>query len=260
MKDGVTISLFELASRYPTDDAARMFLEEQRWHGQPVCPYCGTLVHQHKHHHKGEQGYYHCSTCNQVYTVRNGTIFERSHIGLAKWRFALYYILTARKGVSSLQLSKHLGITQKSTWFMLQRIRTAMSAGSIKLSGTVEIDEAYIRNVVVNIKQFNGKYLSITTNVRMYNLHSIYGTLKPIICQQGNIYDILPDINLNGNWYLHEIDKAKIIKILDDVNRNKFFQLEEMDFFKGCMKHFHWTSSRTILRNYIMLWISFQNC
>ncbi len=144
MKDGVTISLFELASRYPTDDAARMFLEEQRWHGQPVCPYCGTLVHQHKHHHKGEQGYYHCSTCNQVYTVRTGTIFERSHIGLAKWLFALYYILTARKGVSSLQLSKHLGITQKSTWFMLQRIRTAMSAGSIKLSGTVEIDEAYI--------------------------------------------------------------------------------------------------------------------
>lgn len=144
MKDKVTISLFELASRYPTDDSDRVFLEEQRWHGQPICPYCGTLVNRHKHHHKGEVGYYHCSTCNQVYTVRTGTIFERSHIGLAKWLFAPYYILTARKGVSSLQLSKHLGITQKSTWFMLQRIRTAMSAGSIKLSGTVEIDEAYM--------------------------------------------------------------------------------------------------------------------
>ena len=144
MNDKVTISLFELASKYPTDDSARIFLEEQRWHGQPVCPYCGSKSQQHKHHHKGEQGYYHCSTCNQVYTVRTGTIFERSHIGLAKWLFALYYILTARKGVSSLQLSEHLGITQKSTWFMLQRIRTAMSAGSIKLSGTVEIDEAYM--------------------------------------------------------------------------------------------------------------------
>lgn len=144
MNDKVTISLFELASKYPTDDAARVFLEEQRWHGMPACPYCGTLVNQHKHHHKEDQGYYHCSTCNQVYTVRTGTIFERSHIGLAKWLFALYYILTARKGVSSLQLSKHLGITQKSTWFMLQRIRTAMNSGSIQLSGTVEIDEAYI--------------------------------------------------------------------------------------------------------------------
>ena len=144
MKDKVTISLFELASKFPTDDSARVFLEEQRWHGQPVCPYFGSKIHQHKHHHNREQGYYHCSTCNQVYTVRTGTIFERSHIGLAKWLFALYYMLTARKGVSSLQLSKHLGITQKSTWFMLQRIRTAMSAGSIKLSGTVEIDEAHI--------------------------------------------------------------------------------------------------------------------
>ena len=144
MNDKVTISLFELASKYPTDDSARIFLEEQRWHGQPVCPYCGSKSQQHKHYHKGESGYYHCHKCNKVYTVRTGTIFERSHIGLAKWLFALYYILTARKGVSSLQLSKHLGITQKSTWFMLQRIRTAMSAGSIKLSGTVEIDEAYI--------------------------------------------------------------------------------------------------------------------
>lgn len=144
MNDKVTISLFELASKYPTDDSARIFLEEQRWHGQPVFPYCGSNSQQHKHHHKGEQGYHHCSTCNQVYTVRTGTIFERSHIELAKWLFALYYILTARKGVSSLQLSKHLGITQKSTWFMLQRIRTAMSAGSITLFGTVEIDEAYI--------------------------------------------------------------------------------------------------------------------
>jgi len=144
MNDKVTISLFELASRYPTDDSARVFLEEQRWNGQPACPYCGSKIQQHKHYHKGESGYYHCHKCNKVYTVRTGTIFEKSHIGLAKWLFALYYILTARKGVSSLQLSKHLGITQKSTWFMLQRIRTAMSAGSIKLSGTVEIDEAYI--------------------------------------------------------------------------------------------------------------------
>lgn len=55
MNDKVTISLFELASKYPTDDSARVFLEEQRWNGQPVCPYCGTLVNQHKHHHKGEQ-------------------------------------------------------------------------------------------------------------------------------------------------------------------------------------------------------------
>ena len=140
MNDKLTISLFELATRFPTDDDARIFLEDLRWHGQRICPYCGTVIKQYKE----KEGYYRCGTCRQVYTVRTGTVFERSHIGLAKWLFALYYILTARKGVSSLQLSKHLGITQKSAWFMLQRIRTAMSSGGIVLSGTVEVDEAYI--------------------------------------------------------------------------------------------------------------------
>ena len=140
MNDRLTISLFDLAGTFQSDRDARLFLEERRWHGHRVCPYCGTVIGQ--YHEK--DGYYRCGTCNQVYTVRTGTIFERSHISLRKWLFALYYILTARKGVSSLQLSKHLGITQKSTWFMLQRIRTAMSAGGICLSGTVEIDEAYI--------------------------------------------------------------------------------------------------------------------
>ena len=141
MNDRLTISLFELETRFSSDLEAREFLEELRWHGQRVCPYCGTLVHQHNE----KEGYYRCGTCRQVYTVRTDTIFERSHIGLRKWLFAIYYILTARKGVSSLQLSKHLGITQKSSWYMLQRIRTAMQGnGSVMLSGVVEIDEAYI--------------------------------------------------------------------------------------------------------------------
>lgn len=76
--------------------------------------------------------------------MKTGTVFERSHIGLRKWLFAIYYILTARKGVSSLQISKHLSITQANAWYMLQRIRTAMGVGNLVLSGIVEIDEAYI--------------------------------------------------------------------------------------------------------------------
>ena len=145
MNDKLTISLFELHRHFPTDEETRLWLEERRWHGQRVCPHCGAIEHQHVQHRDGKAGYYRCAKCGKVYTVRTGTIFERSHIGLQKWLFAIYYILTARKGVSSLQLSKHLDITQKSSWYMLQRIRTAMQGnGSVLLSGLVEIDEAYI--------------------------------------------------------------------------------------------------------------------
>jgi hypothetical protein len=84
--------------------------------------------------------------CKEDFTVRTGTIFERSHIPLDKWLYAMYLISTARKGISSMQISKELGITQKSAWFMLQRIREACGngAGGGLLSGIVEADETYL--------------------------------------------------------------------------------------------------------------------
>lgn len=76
--------------------------------------------------------------------MRTGTIFERSHVPLHKWIYAMYLMVTARKGISSMQLAKEIGVTQKSAWFMLQRLREACGGDSQKLSGTVEIDETFI--------------------------------------------------------------------------------------------------------------------
>ena len=78
------------------------------------------------------------------FTVRTGTVFERSHIPLDKWFYAIYLLQTARKGISSLQLSKELGIRQASTWFMLHRLRVACGIEAIPLWGPVEVDETYI--------------------------------------------------------------------------------------------------------------------
>jgi hypothetical protein len=91
-------------------------------------------------------GYFRCLACKEDFTVRTGTIMERSHIPLDKWLYAMYAVATARKGVSSMQLSKELGITQKSAWFMLSRIREACGkgAGSGLLSGIVEADETFL--------------------------------------------------------------------------------------------------------------------
>jgi transposase-like protein len=111
-----------------------------RWKGQPICPFCAC----NKIKTINPEGFFRCLLCEEKFTVRTGTIWERSHISLDKWFFAFYLIVTARKGISSLQISKELGITQKSAWFMLHRIREACGADLIKLKGVIEADECYI--------------------------------------------------------------------------------------------------------------------
>ena len=137
-----TISTYEFLQRFPTADAARLYLEERRWDGRPVCPHCGGTRH---HARTGKRiGYYRCHDCAREFTVRTGTIFERSHVPLNKWLYTMYLLVTSRKGVSSLQLSKEIGVTQKTAWFMLGRLREACSEDAEKLSGVVEVDEAFI--------------------------------------------------------------------------------------------------------------------
>jgi transposase-like protein len=136
----VTISTYKVMKQFPDEKTARIYLEERRWNGHIFCPFC----HSDKIQTRPVDGLYRCLTCKDEFTVRTGTIMERSHIPLDKWVFAMYLIVTARKGVSSLQLSKELGITQKSAWFMLQRLREACGRGHEPLEGIVEADECFI--------------------------------------------------------------------------------------------------------------------
>lgn len=138
MNDKVTISTFELFKMFPDEESARLYLEGRRWPYGMVCPKCsGKQITTRK------GGYYRCNICNLDFTIRTGTIFQRSHVPLHKWLYAMYLLVTARKGISSLQLSKEIGITQKSAWYVLQRIRSACGNKLDILQGTVEIDETY---------------------------------------------------------------------------------------------------------------------
>jgi transposase-like protein len=144
-KDKFTVSTYEFLKQFPDEKTAREHLEKLRWNGQPCCPLCGSKERIQHQTRKGVNGYYRCLSCVKFFTVRTGTIFERSHVRLDKWLYAMYLLSTSRKGVSSLQLSKELGITQKTAWFLLQRLRTACSNGKPPLlTGVVEIDETYI--------------------------------------------------------------------------------------------------------------------
>jgi transposase-like protein len=145
----VTISTYEFHARFPNEETAREHIEKKRWQGKPTCPHCGCEKQQYPQKRDGKAGYYLCYRCKKVYTVRTGTLFERSHVPLHKWLFAIYLVVTARKGISSMQLSKELGIRQGTVWFMLQRIREVCGKwdkgeGAWFLSGIVEADETYI--------------------------------------------------------------------------------------------------------------------
>ena len=139
--DKVTISAFEFMKLFPNEDSAIQWFERKRWAGHVACPLCHNeqiIVLQTKPH------FYQCRSCGLDFSVRTNTVMHRSHIPLHKWFYAMYCVVTARKGISSLQLSKELGITQKSAWFLLQRIREGCNSGDQLLGKVVEIDETYI--------------------------------------------------------------------------------------------------------------------
>ncbi|MGP0092675.1 MAG: IS1595 family transposase [Xanthobacteraceae bacterium] len=136
-----TISTFQLFEMFPDQEAARTYLEGRLWPNGPRCPVCGMgeRITERK------DGFYRCNQCKEDFTVRTGTIFERSHVPLHKWVYAMYLLVTARKGISSMQLAKEIGITQKSAWFVLHRLREACGGkGLTKLRGIIEIDETFV--------------------------------------------------------------------------------------------------------------------
>lgn len=151
--DHVTVSTYQFLKSIPDAETARKLLEQKRWNGSPVCPCCSE---QQRVQVRKVVGYFRCLACKTDFTVRTGTIFERSHVPLDKWLYAMYLVVTARKGISSLQLSKELGVTQKTAWFMLQRIRAACGDGRDDddqngfLRGIVEADETYIGGKEMN--------------------------------------------------------------------------------------------------------------
>lgn len=118
------------------------FLIALRWPHGPVCPRC----HSHEHRFIKTRTIWVCKSCQKQYSVKVGTIFEDSPIKLDKWMCAIWMIVSAKNGVSSYEVARALGVTQKTAWFMMHRIRLMLQNGSVdrKLMGEVEADETYI--------------------------------------------------------------------------------------------------------------------
>ena len=134
---------------FTDENKAREFLEASRWPDGPVCPFCGQLDTVSPFNGKSMgPGWYHCNECREKFTIRVGTLYARSHIPLHKWLFATHLIISSKKGMSALQLSRLLGLSYKSSWFMCHRIREGMTPKSVAPIGgenkVVEADESFI--------------------------------------------------------------------------------------------------------------------
>lgn len=143
---------------YHNEEAARQHLEQIRWPDQVVCPHCGGMdkcnptkmmskPSKKNPEPKEIKGYYLCGDCRKRFTVRTGTVYERSHIPLHKWVLATHLMAASKKGMSAHQLHRMLGVTYKSAWFMAHRIREAMNDTTLPPMGgggkSVQADETY---------------------------------------------------------------------------------------------------------------------
>jgi transposase-like protein len=150
-KDSTREAARHTEDRFTDEAAAREYLESIRWPKGPVCPHCGGADRQSRieaNPAKGVRpGLLACGHCRQQYTVTVGTVFEDSHVPLHKWVYANHLICSSKKGISSKQLERVLGVSYKTAWFMSHRLRHGMKAeptGQLGGSGKiVEVDETY---------------------------------------------------------------------------------------------------------------------
>ena len=163
--------------RYQNEDVARAHLEALHWPNGPFCPHCGSfnakrlppqLGRKTKAHPEGtvRKGVVQCNDCRQQYTVTVGTVFESSKVGLHKWLYVNHVLCSSKKGTSAHQIARNIGVSYKTAWFMMHRIREAMKgthSGPMGGAGeTIEADETYVGGKTKNRnakqqKRFKGK-------------------------------------------------------------------------------------------------------
>lgn len=162
-----------------TEERARAFLEAIIWPNGPVCPHCGSsdvyrMTPKAGSVKPGRAGLLRCRSCKKQFTVTVGTVFEGSHVPLHKWLMAVHFMTASKKGISSHQLHRMLGVSYPAAWFMTHRIRHAMKDGplAVKLRGTVEVDETYVggkhknRHLSVRLRESAPKKIPVVALVK----------------------------------------------------------------------------------------------
>ena len=157
-RDG--ISLLELTERFPDEQSAREWFEHVVWPYGRFCPQCGSVNTSEANH---KDCHYRCSDCRAYFSAKIGTALEGSKLPFRKWVFAMYLESTSLKGVSSMKLHRDIGVTQKTAWHMLHRLRQSWSVtngGRVRFTGPVEVDESYFGGKRKNMSNAKRKALA----------------------------------------------------------------------------------------------------
>ena len=159
-REGITFK--QLLRKFPTAAKAEEWIVKQRWARGVCCPHCGSLNVQTGCQHKTMPFRCRERICAKRFSTKTGTVMAGSKIGYQDWIVAAFLVMTSLKSVSSMKLHRDLGITQKSAWFLAQRLRAALSEDSKLFSGPVEVDETYLGGKRKNMSNAKRKELADT--------------------------------------------------------------------------------------------------
>jgi transposase-like protein len=187
------------AKHYHDEDAAFAYVERHVWPNGPVCPHCGGVERISKMQGGAtRKGLHKCYQCRKQFTVRQGTIFEASHVPLHIWLQAIFFVAGSKKGVSSNQLHRTLGVTLKTAWFMAHRIREAMRSGDLAPlggeGGVVEVDETYIGNRPEVVKRAGGGWHKVPV---LSLVHRESGQSRSFVVDRATAEHVIPIVKQN---------------------------------------------------------------
>ena len=226
-------SLFDLVQIFSSEEKCIEYLESVRWKDGVISPFDPTSKV-----YKCSKGYW-CKNTNKVFNVKTRTIFENTKISLQKWFMAIWLITSHKKGISSIQLSKDIHVTQKTSWFMLQRIRNCFECeNQHNLSNEVEIDETYIGGRERNKKQSNEKSgtqgRSIKTKVPVIGMIERKGKLVSHIIENAKSVTLTSAIvNKVDKTATIYTDEWKGYYTIDKLYNHLFVKHKENEFVNG---------------------------
>ena len=177
-------NLMDLQKYFSNELICMQFIEQQRWGGKPVCPHCLSehfwrTKSRFKSPDLKDYKDFWCKACNKKYTTLTGSIYNSSKVSLQQWICAVYLVTAHKKGISSVQLGKDLGVTQKTAWFMLHRIREMVKDKNPNaLKNIVEVDEVYIGGKIKNKHKKARDAARAKNGSHTYNKTGVLGLLE----------------------------------------------------------------------------------
>lgn len=216
-------SIYNLMKIYDTEDKCREFFIKARWGKNIECPHCGNNPKTGKKIYKLANGPlagdFRCNACGKKFSVRTNSFMSKSTIPYSKWLMAIYFVTGHKKGISSMQLARNIGVTQKTAWFMIQRIFNIVNPENTVLKGVVEVDETYV----------GGKEKNKHKSRKTLNHNKI----------AGDKVAILGMIERGGKLVLkrfEKINRANIQSLIDlHIDKQAIVNTDESPIYKGAL-------------------------